>query len=276
MKMKMMMKLRIPGLLAALFIFAGGLPAAQAFRAAKCEGVQYRHIQGVTTNGRDAIYWSWTEALMKTDRDGKILAQVEVESHAGDLTFHAGKLYVAFNFGAFNQPPGAADSWVIVYDGETLQELERHAVPEVVHGAGGMAYHAGRFVIVGGLPEGVAENYLYVYDDQFNFISRHVLPTGYTRLGIQTIEYAAGAWWIGCHGAAQDQPRVLLRTDEAFQLNGRWDFSAELGIAWIGDGRFLVARNQGSRSRGYHGWVEVARIDPEHGLVVVEKYAPQE
>jgi hypothetical protein len=34
-------------------------------------------------------------------------------------------------------------------------------VPEVFHGAGGTGYHDGRFVVIGGLPPGVEENYVY-------------------------------------------------------------------------------------------------------------------
>ena len=51
----------------------------------------------------------------------------------------------------FNRPAGEADSWVYVYDADTLVELAKHRVPEVVHGAGGMAWRDGRFFIVGGL-----------------------------------------------------------------------------------------------------------------------------
>lgn len=261
------MKASLAGVVAVWLFLSGAFVHADGFRATACEGEYPRHLQGVVTNGADAIYWSWTEALVKTDRDGKVLASVEVRSHAGDLTYHDGKVYVAFNFGPFNQPPGQADSWVIVYDGDTLAELARRAVPELVHGAGGVAYHDGRFIIVGGLPVGTEENYLYEYDAEFNFVRRHVLSTGYTRLGIQTIEYADGAWWIGCYGYPRGEPGVLLRTDETFQLTGRWSFSAGLGLATIGDGRFLIGHNEGSRRRGYRGWVTVARMDPEQGLV---------
>ena len=42
------------------------------------------------------------------------------------------------NFGKFNLPKGSADSWVYVYDAESLKELARHQVQEVDHGAGGI------------------------------------------------------------------------------------------------------------------------------------------
>ncbi len=135
--------------------------AEPAFHPAACEGGYPRHVQGICTNGRDSIYWSWTEALVKTDRDGRLLKQVPVASHHGDLCYHDGRVYVAVNLAKFNQPAGAADSWVYVYDGDTLAEFAKHHVPELVHGAGGMEWHDGKFFIIGGLPPGVNENYIY-------------------------------------------------------------------------------------------------------------------
>ncbi len=50
-----------------------------------------------------------------------------------------------------------------------------------------MEYYKGKFLIVGGLPTGVDENYLYEYDESFKFRTRHVLGGGYTLMGIQTL-----------------------------------------------------------------------------------------
>lgn len=72
--------------------------------------------------------------------------------HYGDLTCHGGKVFVAVNHGKFNQEAGAAKSWVYVHDAGTLALLEKHEVPEGVHGAGGIEWHNGRFCLVGGLP----------------------------------------------------------------------------------------------------------------------------
>src|ERR1017187_4275277 len=137
--------------------------ASSTFQSTKCEGVYPGHLQGICTDERDAIYWSWTDTLVKTDGRGHVLKQVKVAKHHGDLCFHDGKVYVAVNLGQFNLPAGHADSWVFVYDADTLAELGRHRVPEVMHGAGGIGYHEGRFIVIGGLPVGVKENYLYEY-----------------------------------------------------------------------------------------------------------------
>lgn len=246
-----------------------GVCAEPVFHPTECEGAYPRHVQGICTDERDAIYWCWTDTLVKTDADGRALATVAVASHHGDLCYHAGRVYVATNLGRFNQPAGAADSWVYVYDGNTLAELAKHRVPEVVHGAGGMAWHDGKFFVVGGLPPGVSENVVYEYDEGFRFLRRHVLASGYTLMGIQTVAHADGAWWFGCYG----DPAVLLRADDTFRCTGKWDFNASVGIAPIGGGRFLVARNTSIKGddgtvKRNQGRVDVARIDEKAGLVI--------
>jgi hypothetical protein len=238
--------------------------AASAFQSTKCEGVYPGHLQGICTDERDAIYWSWTDTLVKTDARGHVLKQVKVARHHGDLCFHDEKVYVAVNLGQFNLPAGHADSWVFVYDADTLGELARHCVPEVVHGAGGIGYHDGRFIVVGGLPAGVKQNYLYEYNAKFAFQQRHVLASGYTVMGIQTAAFASGAWWFGCYGV----PAVLLRADLSWQLTGRWQFDAALGIVGVADGRFLIGQNSVARGGGYEGRVALARLDGEKGLVL--------
>lgn len=96
------------------------------------------------------MYWSLTTARSRPTL-GTPLARVAVPRHYGDLTWHAEKVYVAVNFGTFNEEVGKAKSWVCVHDARTLALLSSNAVPEVVYGAGGMEWHNGHFV-VGGLP----------------------------------------------------------------------------------------------------------------------------
>ncbi len=233
------------------------------FQATRCEGHYTKHLQGVCINDRDAVYWCWTDVLVKTDAQGRVLNQVPVANHHGDLCHHDGRVYVAVNLGRFNEAPGKADSWVYVYDADTLAEIARHPVPELVHGAGGIAFHDGRFIVVGGLPPGVNENYLYEYDEGFRFRKRHVLDSGYTLMGIQTAAYAGEAWWFGCYG----KPAELLRADADFQYAGRWEFNASLGIAPIDDNLFLIGQNTRVEDKGHEGRVVLAHTDEAAGLI---------
>lgn len=233
------------------------------FTEVECEGMYRHHLQGVCTDEKSAIFWSFTTTLVKTDSKGKVLKKIEVENHHGDLCFNDDKIYVAVNLGSFNKPAGKADSWVYVYKADDLSFLSKHKTPEVVHGAGGMAFHDGIFVVIGGLPEGIQENYAYAYTPDFKFIARHVIKSGYTRLGVQALAFANGSWWYGCYG------NQLLKTDTSFKLTGSYKFDCGLGIVGISGGKILVAKGTGSGDqRG--GRLMVAKPDPDKGLVIVD------
>lgn len=236
---------------------------APALGATECEGAYTGHLQGICTDGRAAIFWSWTTQLVKTDAHGRVLRSVPVANHHGDLCYHDGRVYVAVNLGNFNQPAGQAQSWIYVYDGDTLTEIARHPVPEVVHGAGGIAWHEGRYIVVGGLPKDVPENYLYEYDADFRFLRRHVLASGWTSAGIQTATYAQGGWWFGTYS----EPRTVLHADAEFRYAGRWVFDAALGIVPLDGERFLIGSNEKDAAGKHHGRVRVFRFDPARGLV---------
>ena len=232
------------------------------FGNVRCEGYYPHHLQGICTNDKDALYWSFTTTLVKTDRAGKVQKKIPVVNHHGDLCHRNGKLYVAVNLGRFNDPDGRANSWVYVYDAKTLAELARHKTPEVVYGAGGIDYDNGRFIVIGGLPKGVEVNYAYAYDRDFKFVKRHVIKSGYTRLGIQTATCAKGTWWFGCYG----RPAQLLKTDRNFKMLGRYDFDCGMGIVDLADGSFLVAKDSSKKGKGRGGKVLIAQTDEKSGL----------
>lgn len=225
-----------------------------------CEGTYKHHLQGIAADDQ-AIYWSFTTTLVKTDRAGKRLASIPVANHHGDLCQHDGRLYVAVNLGKFNDPQGNADSWIYVYDAKTLKELARHEVQQVFHGAGGVGYRDGRFFVVGGLPDGVPENYVYEYDESFQFIKKHTIESGHTHLGIQTATFAHDRWWFGCYGS----PSILLVTDANFQMIGRYEYDCALGIESAAEGLLLSASGR-CRPLGCDGQVRLVKPDPKTGL----------
>ncbi|MDI9373171.1 MAG: hypothetical protein QM840_09185, partial [Verrucomicrobiota bacterium] len=105
--------------------------------------------------------------------------------------------------------------------------------------------------------------YLYEYDEKFAFRKRHVLASGYTLMGIQTVAFAEGAWWFGCYGT----PKVLLRANPRLQLTDRWEFDASLGIVGLGNQRFLIGQNNKRPNVGYEGRAAIARFTAEKGLI---------
>ncbi|MEM7384625.1 MAG: Ca2+-dependent phosphoinositide-specific phospholipase C [Verrucomicrobiota bacterium] len=213
----------------------------------ECEGAYGGHLQGVATDG-EFFYWSHTVALVKTDLKGKVLKQIEVPNHHGDLTLRDGEVFVAVEFGPFNRPAGQSDPWVYVYSADTLAFLRKHRVPELVHGSGGIAYGDGRFVVVGGLPGDYQQNYAFEYNEAFEFVKRHVLPSGQTKLGIQTAGYVDGRWWFGCYGSPGNPG--LLVADKTFRLVGQAPTDFSFGVERFHDNTLLRGECFAENKRG--------------------------
>ncbi len=246
-------------------------PQADMFKTVTCEGSYAKHLQGICLDGKGSIFWSFTDVLVKTDGDGRVQKKVPVASHHGDLCYRDGRIYVAVNLGKFNVAGGtAADSWVYVYDADDLSVIVRHKLPEVIYGAGGMAYRDRNFMVVGGLPKGVEENYVYEYDPDFRFVEKHIINSGYTLMGIQTVTFSGGQWWFGCYG----KPKVLLKTDEHFKLTGKYTFDCSLGITGLPDGNLLVARGLKLPDKKLSGRIFMARPDQENGLIPCDPAFP--
>lgn len=233
-----------------------------------CAGNYPGHLQGICTDNRDKVYWAFTTVLVKTDASGAVLKQIPVALHHGDLCYLDGKIYVAVNLAKFDDATSLADSWVYVYDAEDLSLLAKHKAGEVIYGAGGIAYHDGKFLVVSGLPEGFKENYLFEYDRDLKFLRKITLQSGYTTKGIQTVAFNDNHWWFGCYGA----PHVLLKVDEHFQKIEKFVFDCALGIVPVGRTSFLVARGNSacSKNSGCTGQLVPAVEDAANGLALRE------
>lgn len=242
------------------------------FRNVECDGTFQHHLQGICTNDKDAVYWSFTTTLVKTDTTGKVLKQIDVRNHHGDLCHHDGKLYVAVNFGRFNDPQGKADSWVYVYNAADLEFVSKHETQQVFHGAGGIGFREGHVFVVGGLPDGVQENYVYEYDTEFKFIKKHVVKSGHTLLGIQTATFANDRWWFGCYG----NPKILLVTDADFKMQGRYEFDCSLGIVGLPNGQLLSAGGRCEKDKGCAGSARLTAPEDGKGLGYFKQRQPNE
>lgn len=224
-----------------------------------CEGKYTHHLQGIAGNGVDTIYWSFTTVLLKTDLQGKVLARADVPTHHGDLCLAGDKLYVAWS-NKFNQP--GADSKVYIYKADDLSLLSIVPVPEVSFGSGGMDYCDGHFFIIGGLPEGYEENYVYEYDGDLRYLRTHVLPSGYTKLGIQTACFHDDYWWFGCYTV--EGKKGLLKADRDLKLVGIYDISPAIGLIGWGKDRFLMSKHFGDK---WQAKVVPMKPDDKLGLV---------
>jgi len=233
-------------------------------REVQCEGEYGAHLQGVATNHKDAIFWSFTLTLVKTDLAGKVQATAKTLYHLGDLTCADGKVYAAACT-SWDRPSN--NSKVYVYDAETLKLIEMKPVPDVTYGAGGIEYHDGRFYIVGGADPKAEDNFIYVYDRDFKHLSTHAIKSGHTDLGVQTIAWYEGAFWLGCYG------NILLKVDGELNLVGRYPVDCGYGLKCWQGGEVLVGqtvdRAEGTSKR-WRGTVRLAQVDPGKGLVFEE------
>lgn len=206
-----------------------------------CDGGYKDHVQGLDTDGTN-LYWSFASTLVKTDRRGRVLKAVPVDYHCGDPCWAEGRLYVPYGGGSWNREIGDAESknYIRVYDSE-LNFVRQYHVPELVYGAGCIAWHDGKFFVAGGLPDGRKDNPVYEYDRDFRMLSRHTVEAK-SLLGIQTIKFADGSWWLGCYGKSEN---FCVRTDADFRIQKIYPYATTVGIVPLGtagnDPLFLVA-----------------------------------
>lgn len=206
------------------------------------------HLQGMASDFENHIFWSHTQQLVKTDLKGEILKVIDVQNHHGDLEYYKGKIYVAVNFGKFNEEPGLADSWIYVYHAKDLSFYSKYPVPEVVHGAGGIAIHNNQVMVVGGLPENgnYKMNFIYEYDLNFNLKKRHDLESGYTYKGIQTACYYSNHWYFACYGSTRAGvvPKVLKvkqTPENELQMVQSIDTDMSYGMIGLKDEAFIYS-----------------------------------
>lgn len=224
----------------------------------KRQGPFPQHLQGIAVDPTGAIYWSWTDRIVKTDTEGVVQATAEVPGHQGDLTWHDGRVVVAVNHGEFNDPEANHDSWAWVFDDASLEVIGKHRLPEVRYGAGGVCRAGDRYFVVGGLPVGLegandAANEVHEYDAEFRWIGTHRLPGGWTRLGIQTAEFAYGRFFFGCYG---EPPCVLVASPDLRDVDRLDGARGAYGIAKAPAGMLLIGWDRAGEG-GHGGGVTV-------------------
>lgn len=205
--------------------------------AIECGGLYRGHVQGAVSDSTN-IWWSFTSDLVKTDLSGHVLASVDVGWHHGDICVLDGRVYAAVERGHFNAS-GRSQSAVICYSADTLEKLQEWSLAETIYGAGGITAANGFFYIVGGLPPDGAENLIFQYDKAFHLVKKHVLNTGYTRFGIQTISFVDGKFLLGFYGN-KDDPAGTFVCDADFSTFTRCVPDCSNGVFAIGEKRMRV------------------------------------
>ena len=191
----------------------------------QCQKTYPQHLQGFDCDV-NFIYWSFSDMLVKTDWQGKEIKAVKVPYHHGDMCLKDNRIYVAVNFGRFNDPAGNAKNFIYVYDANDLKKIAEYKVDEVKYGAGAIAPTENGFMVTGGLPPDPANypaNLLYEYDKDFKFIGC-IKVAPWTLSGVQVIYKAPGGWLLAGY-----RSRIIV-CDNNFNFLSDEGYNATHGI----------------------------------------------
>lgn len=210
----------------------------------KCDFRNKSHLQGVA-DGDGAVYWVFTDVIVKSDFSGKVLKKVPLHRmpgggcHGGDPCFANGKLYIPYNGSGFNKflKDRPNINFIQQYSAD-LKFEKNFPVPDLEFGAGAVAWHDGRFFVAGGRPAALPGNAIYEYDRDFRLIKKHELDFS-SRKGIQTLTTDGRYWYIGVYNS----PAATFVTDMDFAVLGKWKISCSVGLLHLSDGRKLKARS---------------------------------
>lgn len=219
---------------------AGGCAAARPGEIT-CGGVYPQHLQGVAMNADGEYFWSYTNKLVKTGHDGKVMAVVEVGDHHGDLTLDDDFVYVSSSV-IHNYERGAESSSVIAYRQGDLSKAAEYPISDEM-GCDGIAKTPHGFVVavLPNPPIDQTTSLLREYDENFNFIAEHELITPPTYSGVQTLARIGNGYAAGCYG------RHFYLLDKNFNVKKRFVLDAAIGAIDCGDGVIAVAELLGDR-----------------------------
>ena len=191
-----------------------------------CPGMHTNHLQGITIlDGK--IYWSHTTKIICTDMQGKFINMVDAPYHQGDLCAVDGKIYVGVNHKKFNKL-NKAENYVYVFD-KNLNFIEKIKIDEMLCGLGGMEYHNGSFYLVGGADPIEPTFRIGKYSKDFKLEKMYYIPVGKSRLGVQTICFGYGKFWLGVY-QLKGANEGLWEMDTDFKIVKKHNLGGAVGI----------------------------------------------
>lgn len=212
--------------LALLFLAVLIFTPTAALRAetVRCGADARWHVQGADCDG-DAIYWSFTTILYKTDLYGNVRAKAMVASHHGDCCVHDAKLYVSVGLTTDH----GKESFIYVYDTANLEFLERIPLPDAPDGPDGIAFCDGFFFVAAGKPKDdpAGSNKILRYTPDFQRLETFDIPMD-TYFGVQAMTFAHGSFWLGIYGRATKAGTI--QTDEKFNVIAEHSLDSSVGV----------------------------------------------
>ena len=217
----------------------------------KCEGSWSGHLQGVTFDGKDKLYWVFNRHLVQTGTDGKLINATMLKNEAGKLDhggspcYAGGKIYVPYCGSGFNAELNGKPSYnfIQVYDEKDLSLITSYSIPDLVYGAGAIACADGKFFVTGGRPANMPGNTVYEYSPEFKLLKTHHLEFN-SHLGIQSMTFDGENFWFGCYSVRSG---AAFRTGRDFKVNGYYNFHGAYGMIPLNARKMVLAAPDYSR-----------------------------
>lgn len=201
------------------------------------------HVQGTDTDGT-AIFWSFTTVLVKTDREGNVLATRDVANHHGDCCVRDGRLYVSVGL----QETEEKGPYIYIYETESLAFVERILLTDFPDSLDGITFYDGHFYVALGKPKNdpAASNRIFQYTPDFTFVRSFEIPMD-TYFGVQAMTFAHGEFWLGLYG--RGTKAGTIQTDTEFNIIAEHRTDSSVGVYALpvdeqGRARLMIARDQ--------------------------------
>ena len=172
---------------------------------------------------------------------GKFINMVDAPSHQGDLCITDDKVYVATNHKKFNKL-NKADNYVYVFDIK-LNFIEKIKINEMICGLGGIEYHDGSFYLVGGADPSEPTFRIGKYSKDFKLEKMYNIPVGKSKMGVQTICYGYGKFWLGVY-QERGANEGLWEMDTNFNIVKKHNLGGAVGIVATNknEREFIIAK----------------------------------
>lgn len=215
------------------------------------------HLQGITVDNSGFIYASLTTELVKFDSLGKIVLDVAVPNHHGDLKYRNGMIYVAVNLSDQFNGDGTCDNWVYIYNASDLRLTNRIKINELPDGIGSIAANeAGDvFFLAGGKKWSEHFTDLGIYDQNFKLIElKHVAVE--SSYGIQTMD-VSGSRLYAC-GLTGDGTQLYTINNYSGSVESISFLNCDKGIIRLEKGTLIGV---GSDNPGGLNYFQIQKLD---------------
>ena len=196
----------------------------------RCGGLWDGRLQGICSDGKSRIYWVFNNQLIQSDLKGKVINATMLKREngtrisGGSPCYADDKIYVPYG------------GLIQVYNENELTYVKSLHIPELIHGAGAIAFARGNFFIAAWNPPGVPGNLVLECSPEFEVQKKYHLNFS-SNNGIEALSFDGRDFWIGI---SRIHP-VTIRADRNFNIRGFYNFSGSSGMIAFPKNKILLA-----------------------------------